>query len=608
MSESTENVEVLKIVTLRALSIGIASIALVLVGGILWSGALGNHLSPRGVWQLRSLGFMLLCLGATGITWLCGAIAIDRFLTQSDYLKIYAVVERFAKWRFGIPILVGFLFFMYRETLHFTFFGDDFRILSWIDRGPLRMLFPIERIYHYFPVTLLLIGIPRWLGFGDAFTYHFANVLFHSANTVLVFVIARQLLDNRFEASMSAVLFGLYFLTYDPVSWSLVGNHYVTSTFFALLAFLCFIRYRLNQKKNCLWGFALFYCLSIYTHEICVPLIAACFLYDLLREGRHVFAAPLATLGRRLGAYVVPVGALAVLWGVKFFFTARIVISRNDPTKLLQNFVTAACYFLPFNNMNAYWIFSRWGQNFLLLVIASLAITAIATTVFLRANHTQRLMLGWYVLFVLLPILAAQLGPRYFYIAAVGWAVFWATVLTRMGTFLVRSLFGTKETHLREPGPLVAHLGAALVCACIALQGQRHAAHLVEVWRQGSDITKSVIESTVDLVNRHPHIKTLIAVDQPTWYRANTFTGTLLLGGSIGLALDALTDLDIPNVQSVRLNSDNSFDEVFPKTSPERLTALAREGPDVLVIVYDDATQRMIPYQYDSVPTPRSTR
>jgi hypothetical protein len=545
---------------------------------------------------------MLLCLGVTGITWLCGTVAAGRLLSEPDYPKIYGAAERLARRQFGIPILFCFMFFMYWKTLSFTFFGDDFQILSWIAQGPLRMLLPIEGIYHYFPVTLLLIGIPRWQGFGEATTYHFANIMLHSANTVLVFAIARELLKNRFEATISAILFGLFFLAYDPVTWALVGNHYVTSTFFALLAFLWFIRYRLSQKNRYLWCFVLFYCLSIYTHEICVPLIGACFFYDLSRDGKQLFALPMATLKRILGAYAVPVAALAVLWGVKYFFTARIVISRNDLTRLLQNFVTAACYFLPFNNMNAYWIFSRWGQNPLVLAIASLTIAAIITILCLKANREQRIMLGWYIIFVLLPILVVELGPRYFYIAAVGWAVFWATVLTRTGTFLVRFYLGSRDTRLREAGPLLAGFGAALLCTCIAVQGQRHAANLIDVWRQGSDITRNVVESTVELVNRHPEIETLIVVDQPTWHRADTFHGAPLLIGSMHFALEAVTDLDIPHVKSVRLHSDNFFDEAHPKTSPEHLAAAANE-PGVLVIMYDGATQRMISYQRDPEPT-----
>jgi hypothetical protein len=598
LPELSKTSEVQKINGIRALAAGIASIALITCGGLLWLNVLADHFSPRGAWQLRSLGFMLLSLAVTGSIWLCGAIAAGRFLSESDYPRIYATAERFAKRRFGIPILFGFMFFMYWETLSFTFFGDDFQILSWVAEGPIRMLLPIEGIYHYFPVTLILIGIPRWLGFGDASTYHFANIFFHSANTMLVFAIARELLKNRFEATISAILFGLFFLAYDPVTWSLVGNHYVTSTFFALFSFLWFIRYRLNQKKRCLWGFALFYCLSIYTHEICVPLIGACLFYDLSRDGKQLFTLRGATLRRILGAYAVPVAVLVVLWGIKYSFTARIVISRNDPVKLLQNFVTAACYFLPFNNMNAYWIFSRWGQYHLLLALAALTTLAIMAMVCLKANREQRVMLGWQVIFLLLPILVAELGPRYFYIAAVGWALFWATVLTRTGTFLVRFYFGTRDPHLHEPGALLASFGALLLCLCIAIQGQRHAAHLVDVWHQGSEITESVVKSTVELVERHPQTETLIVVDQPTLYRADTFHGAPLLLGSIHFTLDAVTDLDIPLATSVRLTTENFFDEAHPKTSSERLNALAKE-PGVLVIAYEGTTHRMIPYPTD---------
>lgn len=541
---------------------------------------------------------MLLCLGMTGIIWLCGTIAVIRFLSESDYPKIYAAAEKLARRRFGVPILFGVMFFMYRETLQFTFFGDDFQILSWVGEGPLKMLLPIEGIYHYFPVTLLLIGTPRWLGFGEASTYHFINILMHSANTILVYGIAGELLRNRLEAGISATLFGFFFLAYDPVVWPLVGNHYVASTFFALLAFLWFIRYRQNQKRLYLWGFTLFYGLSIYTHEICVPLVGVCLFYDLSRERGQILALRMALLRRILRDYAGPIAILAVLWAVKYFFTTRIIISHNAPTKLLQNLITAACYFSPFNNMNAYWIFSKWGQNPLVLAFASLAVAAIIATLYLKANREQRVMLAWSILFVLLPILAAELGPRYFYIAAVGWAIYLATVLSKIGTIFVRFHLGKRYAQQHEPVPLLAGFGAVLLCIFVAVQGQRHSAHLVDVWHQGSDIIKSTLESTVELANLHPQIERLIVVDQPTLHCADTFHGAPLLISSMRPVLSVSTDIDIPRVDSVRFHINNFFDEAHPKTSPEHLDVVARD-PGVLVIVYDETKQRMIPYPRD---------
>jgi hypothetical protein len=594
MTNSAENRPNGRTVCARAVFIGIAALACTALGTALWTGALAGRFSPVGARQVCSLGFLLVCVGVAGAVWLLSAYTVECFAGEA-LRRAGREIERSSIWPVGLAVLAAVIFLAYWPALRLSFFGDDFYLLNVLSQGPLRMLLPIGDIYHYFPVTLLLIGIPRWLGIGEASVYHFVNILLHSVNAALVYLIAFRLLQSRFHAFGSAVIFSFFFLSYEPVLWPLVGSHYVVSAFFGLLSFLSFMRYRLSGGKRYLWGFVVLYALSIYTHEIAVPLIGVCIFYDLTHDGGPRPSLSLRRLGSISKAYAVPAAALALLMGIKYFYTLRVIVSRNAALKLVQSFVSAACFLSPFNNMNAYWVFSRWGQNPFFVALAFAVIVLLLGVCFAKVGRELRVMLVWSLLFVLPAILAAELAPRYFYIPAVGWSIFWAGVIRAAGARLAgRPLFGA-GTQLPEPRALLGLLVAGLLYGCVALQGYLHASHLVGIWGEGSEIIRETVSSTAELIGRHPDKGEVIVVDQPTWYRGDDFFGAPLLIGSMRLPLAALLKLDRPHVSSVKLHSTNFFDESFPKVSRAELEAAAEKG--ALVLQYDPREQRMTLYE-----------
>ncbi len=566
------------------------ALACTALGTALWTGALAGRFSPVGARQVGSLGFLLVCVGVAGAVWLLSAYVIESFAGEA-LRRAGRDIERSSIWPMGLAVLAAFIFLAYWPALRFSFFGDDYYLLNVLSEGPLRMLLPIRDIYHYFPVTLLLIGIPRWLGIGEASVYHFVNILLHAVNAALVYLIALRLLHSRLHAFGAAVIFSFFFLSYEPVVWPLVGNHYVVAAFFVLLSFLSFMRYRVDGGRRYLWGFIVLYVLSIYTHEIAVPLIGVCIFYDLTYDGEPRPSFSLRRLGSISRAYAVPAAALALLLGIKYFYTLRVIVSRNTSLKLLQSFVSAACFLSPLNNMDAYWVFTRWGQNPLFLAFASVAVVLLLGVCFAKVGRELRLMLVWSLLFVVTAIVAVELAPRYFYIPAVGWSIFWAGVIRAAVTRLTdRPLFGAR-LQLPETRALLGLLAAGLLYGCVALQGYRHASHLVDIWGEGSAIIRGTVISTAQLIGQHPDTREVIVVDQPTWYRGDDFFGAPLLIGSMRLPLAALLKLDRPPLRSVMLHSENFFDESFPKVSRAELDAAAAEG--ALVLHYDPSGQHM---------------
>jgi len=81
----------------------------------------------------------------------------------------------------------------------------------------------------------------------NAGAHHLVNVLFHAANTVLLFVLLLRLTQALWPGAFIAALFAWYPLHVESVAW-ISERKDVLSTFFALLTLLAYVRYA--QKRS----------------------------------------------------------------------------------------------------------------------------------------------------------------------------------------------------------------------------------------------------------------------------------------------------------------------------------------------------------------------
>jgi tetratricopeptide (TPR) repeat protein len=79
--------------------------------------------------------------------------------------------------------------------------------------------------------------------------HHLVNVLFHMANTVLVFLLLNRMTGFVWRSAMVAALFGLHPLQVDTVAW-VTERKNVLSTLFWLLTMLAYVRYVEERRKN----------------------------------------------------------------------------------------------------------------------------------------------------------------------------------------------------------------------------------------------------------------------------------------------------------------------------------------------------------------------
>jgi len=78
--------------------------------------------------------------------------------------------------------------------------------------------------------------------------HHLVNVLFHTANVVLLFLLLLRLTGELWPAAFIAALFAWHPLHVESVAW-IAERKDVLSTFFALLTLLAYTRYALKKSR-----------------------------------------------------------------------------------------------------------------------------------------------------------------------------------------------------------------------------------------------------------------------------------------------------------------------------------------------------------------------
>ncbi len=97
-----------------------------------------------------------------------------------------------------------------------------------------------DKFTEYYPVRDLSYMIDYAIGGLHPFVYHLSNLLYESANAILVFVLFLKLFDDTPLAFLSALIFALHPLTAGVVSWVSSRKDLMAMTFY-LLAFIFFV-------------------------------------------------------------------------------------------------------------------------------------------------------------------------------------------------------------------------------------------------------------------------------------------------------------------------------------------------------------------------------
>ena len=234
--------------------------------------------------------------------------------------------ERLLDW-VAAGAVAEIVFVVFVRTLRgdFVSWDDDVNFLdnpSYRGLGPtqLRWMFTSLRGV-YVPVTWVTLGLDHVLWGMRPVGYHLTSVLFHAANAVVAYVLARRLLVAavpgaartrvRLAAALAALLFAVHPLRVESVAWITERRDVVSGLFF-LLAIVFYLRATDGERLHRAWygaavGAA---ALAVFAKAIAVTLPLVLILLDVypLRRRRAWYEKlPFVALG--LAAAVVAVVA-----------------------------------------------------------------------------------------------------------------------------------------------------------------------------------------------------------------------------------------------------------------------------------------------------------
>jgi len=210
------------------------------------------------------------------------ALSRARAILSVTALTLVLVFLAFGRslWQGFAPLDDGFLIVWNLAVRGFT--RESFR-LAFTTYDP-ELYIPLTLVS--FQLNYVTAGLQPWM-------YHLTNLLLHAANALLVMGLLRMLLTHdssrtREGARLAVILCGLLFAVHplhtEAVVW-IAGRKDLLSTFFALLSFIAYLRYRKGSRRA--------YALSIVTFLLALlakvtplTLPVAFLLADLLLERR----------------------------------------------------------------------------------------------------------------------------------------------------------------------------------------------------------------------------------------------------------------------------------------------------------------------------------
>lgn len=181
--------------------------------------------------------------------------------------------------------LVTFVAFL--PVLHFAFinFDDDFyvtanqQVSNGISWAGVKWAFTTLHQNNWHPLTWLSHMADCTLFGLNPAGHHCVNVLFHTANTVLLFVLLLRLTGDLWPAAFVAALFAWHPLHVESVAW-IAERKDVLSTFFAMLALICYAKFAQKKCRRSFWLAVLFFALGLLSKPMLVTLPFVLLLLD----------------------------------------------------------------------------------------------------------------------------------------------------------------------------------------------------------------------------------------------------------------------------------------------------------------------------------------
>lgn len=219
-----------------------------------------------------------------------------------------------------------------------------YRGLGW---AQLRWMWTTTLMGHYIPLTWMTFGLDYLVWGMNPAGYHLTNLLLHTANAGLFYVIVQRLMSAalndtlvhngslRLSAAFAALLFGVHPLRVESVAWATERRDVLCALFFlaSLLAFLCHARSPQHPGRRWYWISLGLFVAAVLSKAMAVTLPAVLVILDFY---------PLRRLGWRPRTWFEPPGARVLAEKVPFLVvsaatsTMAVLANRGNLSSLAE--------------------------------------------------------------------------------------------------------------------------------------------------------------------------------------------------------------------------------------------------------------------------------
>lgn len=308
---------------------------------------------------------------------------------------------------------------------------------------------PIQGNYH--PLTILSLKLDHiWFGLNPQ-GYHAINILLHTLNTLLVYLLIRRLNFTTFVAASTALIFGLHPLHVESVAW-ISERKDVLYVLFFLGALLSYLKYRKQNSIRNYTILVIFFLASTLAKAMAVVLPIVLILMDIYLDKSWAWKKsllnklPLFLISIVLGMVAIKVQAQAgaVSSSEVISLTQRIIFAGYG----MVNYIIKLLYPYPLVSIYNYPDLTKpIPLSYYLYFVAFLSLV-FAWAMSFRHQRFFFLVFGFYLATVVLvsQIIAvgqAIMADRYSYLPYVGLGLGLALVFEwtkRFQTYLPQSL------------------------------------------------------------------------------------------------------------------------------------------------------------------------
>jgi hypothetical protein len=372
----------------------------------------------------------------------------------------------------------------YVPGLSDPFLFDDYKHLSNSSSQPWGEMItnaffvrPTDGDFSFRPVGYISYWLDyRWAGY-ESLRWHLWNVLVHAANSILVFVLARQLKLSRVASVFAGLVFAVHASHAEVTGW-MAARFDLLAFLFSLLALIALIQFVDYRKPVWFAMMVLATLLALLSKEAAfsLPLMALCLI-----PFRRIAARSIVKLA----------GMMAAICAIVFTYRGWLLggiggyqMKNGTPTILNFNLL---------RTLNAL-LFRLWGLLLFplnwsvlpekwLIAAALLMLLLMAAALFLAVLHADRLRLIASLGLILAAALPVQhlllissdlAGGRFLYLPTLGLALFWGILLQGcdkpkfaivLGASLIVFQWGALQHNLRVRTE-VAHLSQR---ACVVI-------------------------------------------------------------------------------------------------------------------------------------------